>query len=68
MHLFIERGMRGGISYISKQYRSNRGDKTIMYWDANNLYGWSMIKSLPYCNFKGLNDKEMNDFDLDSIS
>ena len=38
MHLFIEKGMRGGISYISKRHSKVDGDnKFIMYWDANNL-------------------------------
>ena len=43
MHLFIEKRMRGGISYISKRYIKSNQNKTIMYWDANNLYGWAMI-------------------------
>ena len=50
MHLFIEKGMRGGISYIAKRYSkannkymenydSTKGNIFIMYFDANNLYG-----------------------------
>ena len=43
MHLLIEKRMRGGISYISKRYsKIDRDNKFIMYWDANNLYGWAM--------------------------
>ena len=53
MHLFIEKGMRGGISYISKRYSkannkymwsfdSDEENKFMMYLDANNLYGWEM--------------------------
>ena len=68
MHLFLERGMRGGISYISKRYSKSDQNNTIMYWDANNLYGWAMIQSLPHCGFKWLNNKEINDFSLDDIS
>ena len=30
-HLFLEKGMRGGISYISKRYSKSDSDKTIMY-------------------------------------
>ena len=45
IHLFIEKGMRGGISYISKRYRKSDDNNTILYWDANNLYGWAMIQS-----------------------
>ena len=51
MHLFIEKGMRGGISYIAKRhskannkymenYDNNKENIFIMYLDANNLYGW----------------------------
>ena len=43
MHLFIEKGIRGGISYISKRYSKVNENKSIIYWDAKNLYGWIMI-------------------------
>ena len=63
MHLFIERGMRGGISMASKRYAKannplvdgydpRKEKKYIMYLDVNNLYGWPMIKPLPKSNFK----------------
>ena len=50
MRLFIEKGMRGGISYIAKRhckpnnkyiecYDSSKESKFIIYLDANNLYG-----------------------------
>ena len=53
MHLFIEKRMRGGISYIAKRYSkannkhmqsndANNPSKLITYLDANNLYGWAM--------------------------
>ena len=67
VHLFIEKGMRGGISYISKRYSKNDDNKTIMYWDANNLYGWAMIQPLPVSDFKFLSEKEINRFNLYSI-
>ena len=49
MHLFIEKGVRGHISYIAKRhskvnnqhmvnYDSKKENKSIMYWDKNNLY------------------------------
>ena len=47
MHLSLEKGMRGGVSYISKRYSKSDENTDIMYWDANNLYGWAMIKHLP---------------------
>ena len=39
VHLFLEKGMRDGISYISKRYSKSSDDINIMYWNANNLYG-----------------------------
>ena len=64
VHLFLEKGMRGGISYISKRYSKSSDKKTTMYWDANNLYGWAMIQDLPFCGFKFLSQKEIDSFDL----
>ena len=62
MHLFIERGMRGGISMASKRYAKannplvegyNPAEPTnyITYLDANNLYGWAMSQPLPKSGF-----------------
>ena len=79
MHLFIEKGMRGGISYIAKRhskannkymwsYDSSEESKFNMYLDANNLYGWAMGQYLPYSEFKWLNKKEISRFCLNSIS
>ena len=50
MHLFVEKCMRGGISYIAKRYckannkyikdyDEDKDSTFIMYWDVNNLYG-----------------------------
>ena len=39
IHLFLEKGMRGGVSYISKRYSKSNKNTDIMYWDMNNLYG-----------------------------
>ena len=63
MHLFIEKGLRGGISYIAKRhskannkymecYDSSKESIYIIYLDVNNLYGWVMIQYLPYSGFK----------------
>ena len=57
-HLFIEKGMRGGISMTSKRqakannpgvpgYDPSEEHNHIMYYDANNLYGWAMSRPLP---------------------
>ena len=71
--------MRGGISYIAKRYSeannkymeccdSSKESKYITYLDANNLYGWAMSQYLLYSGFKWLNQKEISDPCLRSIS
>ena len=63
MHLFIEKGMRGGVSYVAKIYSEannkycpdndkEKPGKYIIYFDMNNLYGSAMSQYLPYGGFK----------------
>ena len=40
------------IKKVSKKLKTNDLDKFLMYLDANNLYGHSMSKPLPYKHFK----------------
>ena len=60
---FFEKGMRGGVSYISnryskvnnkylKSYDQKQESKHIIYLDANNLYGYAMSKFVPTSDFK----------------
>ena len=76
---FIEKGMIGGISYIPKiyskannkymkSYDPNKPSLYIPYLDANNLYGLSMCQYLHYGGFKWLSQKEIENFDIKSIS
>ena len=51
-----------------KCYDSSKESKEITYLDANNLYGRAMSQYLPYRGFKWLNQKEISDFSLNSIS
>jgi len=75
-HLFIEKGLRGGISVIAhrkgeannkylKNYDENKETKYINLLDANNLYGWGMIQSLPYGGFKWLENPDQ--FDIKTV-
>ena len=68
MHQFIERGTRGGISVIThryakannpymKFYNPENDTSYIMYLDANNLYGWAMVRPLPYGGFRWVEPK-----------
>ena len=75
MFQFIEKGMRGGTSYIAnrygeannkymKTYNEKAPSKYIMYLDANNLYGWAMSQYLPTGNFKWLSQKQIEKTNL----
>ena len=70
MHLFINKGLRGGISYIAKKhskanngytecYDSSKESKFITYLDVNNLYDWAMFQYLTYGGFEWLSKKEI---------
>ena len=72
MYIFFEKGTRGGISFISnryikansnylKSYDPKQESEHIIYFDANNLYGYAMSKFLPTSEFKWKDPKE---FDL----
>ena len=68
IHLFLEKGMRGGLSSISNKYSESSDDKTIMYWDMNNLHETVMIFDyLPYEDFKFLSEEKIKVFDLYSV-
>ena len=76
-YLFIEKGTRGGVSYIVKRYAkannkymcdydSNKQSTFITYLDKNNLYGWAMSEYLPYREFEWL--KSVDELDVMSIN
>ena len=78
MHLFVQKGMRGGISYFTKKYSKannkymkchdeDKESKFNSYSDVNNLYGWTMNQYLPYSGFKWLSREEVDRFDVNSI-
>jgi len=63
MHQFIEMGLRGGVSIITrrkglannkymKEYDVTKPSKHLVDLDVNNLYGWAMSQSMPYSEFK----------------
>ena len=75
MFQFIEKGMRGGISYIAnrygkannvymKKYDEKASSKYIMYLDANNLYGWAMSQYLPTGGFRWMTDEQISNLDI----
>ena len=69
VRLFLEKRLRGGVSYISKRYSKSDENTDFMYWDMNNLYGTVMIfEYLTYGDFKFLSEEIIKVFDLDKIS
>lgn len=78
MHLFVERGLRGSISTITKrhakanntyldEYDTEQASTYIIYLDANNLYGWAMSQSLPTHDFEWLTAEDLLNLDVSSI-
>ena len=71
MYIFLEKGMRGGVSNISHRYSKannkflnshdpKQEQKHIIYLYANNLHGYAMSKILPTSGFKWRDPKEFN--------
>ena len=63
MYLFIEKGLRGGISMVShrhaiannpqmENYHPEQPTSFLQYLDANNLYGWAMSQPMPTGGFQ----------------
>ena len=69
MHLFIEKGLRGGISMTSRRFTKADNPKVpdydpgkpirrIQYYNTNNLYGWAISQSLPTGAFKWVDQED----------
>lgn len=78
-HLFVEKGIIGGVAMISKRYAKANNkyladfDTTlpsnyIIYWDMNNLYGLAMTQYLPHGGFQWLTGEEIEKLDVLTIS
>ncbi|XP_074034142.1 uncharacterized protein [Leptinotarsa decemlineata] len=63
MVMFVEKGIRGGISVCCNRYSEANNQympsydptkqfKYLMYFYVNNLYGWAMSEFLPYGGFE----------------
>ncbi|XP_074041973.1 uncharacterized protein [Leptinotarsa decemlineata] len=76
MFLFVERGIRGGLSQVCSKrrahannkylnnYDSSNPDIYLMYFDVYNQYGWAMSQYLPYDGFNWCD----TNIDVSSIS
>ena len=63
MYLFVEKGLRGGISMVShrhatannpqmEDFNPSQPTSYLMYLDSNNLYGWAMSQPMPTGGFQ----------------
>ena len=70
-YLFIIKGIRGGMSMVSKRYafannkyveghNSSKSSSFILYLDANNLYGRAMQEYLSWKNFEWMSPRQLN--------
>ncbi|MES9902020.1 MAG: endonuclease domain-containing protein [Sedimenticola sp.] len=76
MYLFFEKGVRGGVSMITKRFSQSNNkhipddyieddvSKYIMYQDCTNLYGKAMSMPLPTGEMRWLTDTEIEEFDI----
>ena len=73
IYLMIDRGIRGGISAVTKRYAKANNkclkdyDPTkppiyIPYLDANNLYGWAMRQRLPVRDLRWMSEDELKNW------
>ena len=79
MYTFFERGIRGGVSMISKRYArannpgcadydSKKPTTYLIDLDMNNLYGGAMVLPLPTDEFQWLTPEEIEERSFESIS
>lgn len=79
MIYMLESSIQGGIcqvvkrlsrnnKYFKKTYDSKKKSKYLLYLDVNNLYGHAQRQSLPYENFRWLDQRKIESFDVCKIS
>jgi len=62
---FLEQAKRGGNSFINTRHLEVQSDsEEIVYLDRNNLYSTPQLGKLPYKDFRWLDQREIDEFDL----
>lgn len=52
MMMMVEKGVRGGMCMVMNPYLTTDDKHHGFYWDANNLYGWTMCNCLPFGGYR----------------
>jgi len=56
MYQWLESGVRGGLSVVSRHIATASPTDSVTYFDANNLYGWAMSEPLPVGGYEWVED------------
>ena len=74
MYQMVEKGLRGGVSYIANRYSKptnkylsdydkNKDSSYLIYLDEKSLYSWGMSQPLPTGRFKWLKEVKWDDIE-----
>ena len=67
IYLLMEAGIRGGVSTAVHRHAESDENSSIVYLDANNLYGWAMSQPLPYGGFKQNTQEQIARCDVEAM-
>ena len=78
VHLYIERGIRGGLAAISNRYAkannpyipdydASKPHNYLLYLDCTNLYGTAMTQPLPLSGFRWLERTEIDTLNVHTL-
>ena len=79
MYLFLENGIRGGISVVSHRfaeannkllsnYDESKEESYIGFFDVNGLYSWALTQPMPISNFEWITDETtLKNIDIKSL-
>lgn len=65
MSNLLQHNIRGGVSYINSRLVTSRSGFSLLYLDANNLYGKAMTFPLPLRDFRWMKKEELEEVKKD---
>ena len=67
---WLEQNIRGGISFVNNRYEkvTDPSKESLLYIDANNLYGWAQKMFLPTGNYKWVQYSNVNKLKWESMN